>query len=170
MSTGRMRRVDEAIRQVIGDAVAGELKDPRVGFVTVTDVRTSADLSHARVYVSVLGDERRAARRRCEGLRSAHGYLQRPGRRRAAAEAHADAGVLLRRHDRPRAARRRADRRESGTTGDATSDADAHEHGALAAREQVLERIRAATRASCSRPTRTPTATRSARWSRCRGC
>ena len=50
-----MRRVDEAIRQVIGDAVAGELKDPRVGFVTVTDVRTSPDLRHARVYVSVLG-------------------------------------------------------------------------------------------------------------------
>lgn len=75
MSTGRMRRVDEAIRQVIGEAVAGELKDPRVGFVTVTDVRTSADLSHARVYVSVLGDEpgREAT---LEGLRSAHGYLQ----------------------------------------------------------------------------------------------
>ena len=54
MTSGRMRRVDEAIRQVIGEVVAGELKDPRVGFVTVTDVRTSADLSHARVYVSVL--------------------------------------------------------------------------------------------------------------------
>ncbi len=76
MSSGRMRRVDEAIRQVIGEVVAGELKDPRVGFVTVTDVRTSADLSHARVYVSVLGDEpRREAT--LAGLRSAHGYLQR---------------------------------------------------------------------------------------------
>src|SRR5205807_10398451 len=81
MTTGRMRRVDEAIRQVIGDAVAGDLKDPRVGFVTVTDVRTSADLRHARVYVSVLGDagapsepaQREAS---LEGLRSAHGYLQ----------------------------------------------------------------------------------------------
>ncbi len=71
-----MRRVDEAIRQVIGEVVAGELKDPRVGFVTVTDVRTSADLSHARVYVSVLGDEpdREAT---LAGLRSAHGYMQR---------------------------------------------------------------------------------------------
>ena len=70
-----MRRVDEAIRQVIGDAVAGELKDPRVGFVTVTDVRTSADLSHARVYVSVLGDaEQREVS--LDGLRSAHGFLQ----------------------------------------------------------------------------------------------
>ena len=90
MSTGRMRRVDEAIRQVIGEAVAGELKDPRVGFVTVTDVRTSADLSHARVYVSVLDDDRsretlaagehpRFGQREAtlDGLRSAHGYLQR---------------------------------------------------------------------------------------------
>jgi ribosome-binding factor A len=70
-----MRRVDEAIRQVIGDAVTVELKDPRVGFVTVTDVRTSADLRHARVYVSVLGDE---AQREATmaGLRSAHGFLQ----------------------------------------------------------------------------------------------
>lgn len=76
MSGDRMRRVDEAIREVIGDAVASELKDPRVGFVTVTDVKTSADLRHARVYVSVLGDsERRLAT--LEGLRSAHGYLQR---------------------------------------------------------------------------------------------
>jgi ribosome-binding factor A len=70
-----MRRVDEAIRQVLGDVVGGELKDPRVGFVTVTDVRTSADLRHARVYVSVLGDaEQRQAS--LDGLRSAHGFLQ----------------------------------------------------------------------------------------------
>jgi ribosome-binding factor A len=83
MSSDRMRRVDEAIREVIGDAVASELKDPRVGFVTVTDVRTSADLTHARVYVSVLGDsEQRQAT--LAGLQSAHGYLQ----RRIAVELH----------------------------------------------------------------------------------
>jgi ribosome-binding factor A len=83
MSSDRMRRVDEAIRQVIGDAVASELKDPRVGFVTVTDVRTSADLSHARVYVSVLGNhDTRVAT--MDGLNSAHGYLQ----RRIAGELH----------------------------------------------------------------------------------
>ncbi len=81
MSTGRMRRVDEAIRQVVGDAVAAELKDPRVGFVTVTDVRTSADLRHARVYVSVLGDGGRPSTNEQReatmiGLRSAHGFLQ----------------------------------------------------------------------------------------------
>ena len=81
MATGRMRRVDEAIRQVIGDAVAADLKDPRVGFVTVTDVKTSADLRHARVYVSVLGKDGHAAADEdradtLAGLASAHGFLQ----------------------------------------------------------------------------------------------
>jgi ribosome-binding factor A len=70
-----MRRVDEAMRQVLGDALAQELKDPRVGFVTVTDVKTSPDLRHARVYVSVLGDQP-AREATLEGLRSAHGFLQ----------------------------------------------------------------------------------------------
>ena len=70
-----MRRVDEGVRQVLADALAMELKDPRVGFVTVTDVRTSADLRHARVYVSVLGDDTQREAT-LAGLRSAHGYLQ----------------------------------------------------------------------------------------------
>ena len=76
MSSDRMRRVDEAIREVLSDAVGQGLKDPRIGFVTVTDVKTSPDLRHARVYVSVLGteDEREAS---LDGLRSAHGFLQR---------------------------------------------------------------------------------------------
>jgi ribosome-binding factor A len=70
-----MRRVDEAVREVLGDAVTQDLKDPRVGFVTVTEVRTSPDLRQARVFVSVLGtpDEKTAT---LEGLASAHGILQ----------------------------------------------------------------------------------------------
>jgi ribosome-binding factor A len=74
MSTERMRRVDEAMREVLGAAVS-DLKDPRVGFVTVTDVKTSPDLRQARVFVSVLGDpaERSAT---LDGLASAHGVLQ----------------------------------------------------------------------------------------------
>jgi ribosome-binding factor A len=75
MRDGRMRRVDEAVRAVISDAIAKDLKDPRVGFVTVTAVKTSPDLRHARVYVSVLGDEQ-ARSETLEGLRSAHGFLQ----------------------------------------------------------------------------------------------
>ncbi|HEX7097383.1 MAG TPA: 30S ribosome-binding factor RbfA [Acidimicrobiales bacterium] len=77
MTGDRMRRVDEAIREVLSDALgSGELKDPRIGFVTVTDVKTSADLRHARVYVTVLGDD---AQREAtvQGLQSAHGVLQR---------------------------------------------------------------------------------------------
>ena len=76
MSGSRMRRVDEAVRAVLSDAITQELKDPRVGFVTVTGVKTSPDLRHARVYVSVLGDD---AQREASlaGLRSAHGFLQR---------------------------------------------------------------------------------------------
>jgi ribosome-binding factor A len=75
MGTGRMRRVDEAVRAVLSDAIAKDLQDPRVGFVTVTAVKTSPDLRHARVYVSVLGDEQARAET-LDGLRSAHGFLQ----------------------------------------------------------------------------------------------
>ena len=75
MSVERMRRVDEAVREVLSDVLSHEVKDPRVGFVTVTDVKTSPDLSHARVYVSVLGDAE-AVSASLEGLRSAHGFLQ----------------------------------------------------------------------------------------------
>ena len=76
MSGGRMRRVDEAVREVLSAAITQGLKDPRVGFVTVTSVETSPDLRHARVFVSVLGDDPQRGRT-LDGLRSAHGYLQR---------------------------------------------------------------------------------------------
>ncbi|MBX5468280.1 MAG: 30S ribosome-binding factor RbfA [Thermoleophilaceae bacterium] len=70
-----MRRVNEALREVLSAHIAADLKDPRIGFVTVTAVDTSPDLRHARVYVSVLGSpaERDAA---LEGLRSSAGFLQ----------------------------------------------------------------------------------------------
>jgi ribosome-binding factor A len=70
-----MRRVNEVIREVLGAAIATEMKDPRIGFVTVTDVDTSPDLSAARVYVSVLGSEEERDQT-MDGLRSAHGFLQ----------------------------------------------------------------------------------------------
>jgi ribosome-binding factor A len=76
MTSDRMRRVDGAIREVLSSALSEGLKDPRVGFVTVTAVETAPDLRRARVYVSVLGDEPNR-RRTLAGLRSAHGYLQR---------------------------------------------------------------------------------------------
>ena len=72
--TERMRRVNEAIREVLAAALL-ELKDPRIGFVTVTGVKTSPDLRHARVFVSVLGSESKRERS-LEGLAAAHGVLQ----------------------------------------------------------------------------------------------
>src|ERR687883_1150963 len=70
----RLRRVNEAVKEVLSESI-GELKDPRIGFVTVTSVRTSPDLRHARVFVSVLGSERKRERS-LEGLAAAHGVLQ----------------------------------------------------------------------------------------------
>jgi ribosome-binding factor A len=70
-----MRRVNEAMREVLSARITEGLKDPRVGFITVTSVETSTDLRHARVYVSVLGDEQERAEA-LEGLRSSRGYLQ----------------------------------------------------------------------------------------------
>jgi ribosome-binding factor A len=70
-----MRRVNEAVREVLSARIAEGLSDPRIGFVTLTSVETSTDLRHARVYVSVLGDAE-AVEASLEGLRSAHGYLQ----------------------------------------------------------------------------------------------
>jgi ribosome-binding factor A len=70
----RMRRVNESVRQVLSEALP-ELKDPRIGFVTVTGVETSSDLRHARVFVSVLGSEKKR-KKSLEGLAAAHGVLQ----------------------------------------------------------------------------------------------
>jgi ribosome-binding factor A len=70
----RMRKVNEAVKEVLSEAVP-ELKDPRIGFVTVTGVRTSRDLRHATVFVSVLGSEKKRERT-LAGLQAAHGPLQ----------------------------------------------------------------------------------------------
>ena len=72
--TARMRRVNEAVRAVLSEALP-ELKDPRIGFVTVTGVETSPDLRSARVFVSVLGSaQKRDAS--MTALASAHAVLQ----------------------------------------------------------------------------------------------
>ena len=77
----RMERMADQIRNAIAVMIAEELRDPRIGFVTVTRVELSADLQHARVRVSVLGDEsiRNAT---LEGLQSAAGFLRREIARR----------------------------------------------------------------------------------------
>lgn len=75
MPGSRMRRVNEAVREVLSGHITDDLKDPRIGFVTVTGVDTSPDLRHARVYVSVLGNDAQK-QDALEGLRSSAGFLQ----------------------------------------------------------------------------------------------
>jgi ribosome-binding factor A len=70
----RMRRVNESVRQVLAETLP-ELKDPRIGLVTITGVVTASDLRHATVYVSVLGNEKKKAAT-LRGLEAAHGLLQ----------------------------------------------------------------------------------------------
>jgi ribosome-binding factor A len=75
MTSRRALKVAEAIREVVGMAVLAELKDPRIRDVTVTYVEVSADLRHAKVHVSVMGDEARQ-QLSLRGLQSAAGFLQ----------------------------------------------------------------------------------------------
>lgn len=71
----RLRRVNESVKEVVSAAIADGLKDPRVGFVTVTGVETTQDLRHAKVFVSVLGGAKERAAT-LAGLEASHGYLQ----------------------------------------------------------------------------------------------
>jgi ribosome-binding factor A len=75
MPGDRMRRVNEAVKEVLSTHIAGHLRDPRIGFVTVTSVETSPDLRRARVFVSVLGSEEEREQS-IAGLNASHGYLQ----------------------------------------------------------------------------------------------
>ena len=72
--SGRMRRVNESLRQVLSEALP-DLKDPRIGFVTITGVETTTDLKQATVYLSVYGKEQ-VRRDTLAALSAAHGVLQ----------------------------------------------------------------------------------------------
>jgi ribosome-binding factor A len=71
----RLEKAAEAIREVVSMAILTELNDPRIRDVTVTFVEVSADLRHAKVHVSVMGDEARQ-KLTLRGLQSAAGFLQ----------------------------------------------------------------------------------------------
>lgn len=79
--TRRTQRVGEAMREAIGEIVQRRLKDPRIGFVTITAVRVTPDLSKAHVYYTVLGDEEAQEATR-EGLESAKPFLRTEAGRR----------------------------------------------------------------------------------------
>lgn len=74
-SSRRPEQVAETLRQVIADALTREIRDPRVGFVTLTGVIVTNDLSHARIMVTVPGEEAEKTRA-LEGLQSAAGFLR----------------------------------------------------------------------------------------------
>jgi ribosome-binding factor A len=75
MSSRRIAKVAEAVREQVSTSILFELKDPRVKYVTVTGVEVSADLRNAKVHVSVMGDEK-TQRLTLQGLQSARGFLQ----------------------------------------------------------------------------------------------
>jgi ribosome-binding factor A len=76
MGQARRERVADALREEISALLQSDVRDPRVGFVTITEVRVSPDLSHARVFASVLGVEE-VQRESIEALNCASGFLQR---------------------------------------------------------------------------------------------
>ena len=72
----RMERVQELMKQELSKIILQDLKDPRIGFVTVTAVDVSSDLRNARVYVSLMGSEQQIADS-WRGLQSSRGFLRR---------------------------------------------------------------------------------------------
>jgi ribosome-binding factor A len=75
MSSRRIAKIAEAVREQVSTSILFELKDPRVTNVTVTRVEVSSDLRNAKVYVSIMGDEK-TQRLSLRGLESARGFLQ----------------------------------------------------------------------------------------------
>ncbi|HVM95445.1 MAG TPA: 30S ribosome-binding factor RbfA [Candidatus Acidoferrales bacterium] len=75
MSSRRVERVSESVREAIAEMLVSEVKDPRIGFVTITGAAISDDLRHARVLFSCIGDQN-ARDRTLAGLRSASGFMK----------------------------------------------------------------------------------------------
>ncbi len=76
MPSGRIQKVAEAIKEEVAQILQQELKDPRIGFVTITQVRVTADLQHATVYFSLLEGHGTPAETEA-GLKSAQGFIRR---------------------------------------------------------------------------------------------
>lgn len=75
MTSRRVQKAAEAVREVVSMAILADLKDPRIEGVTVTYVEVSPDMRNAKVHVSIMGDE--TAQQLClQGLQSSAGYLQ----------------------------------------------------------------------------------------------
>jgi len=75
MSEFRAERLAVLIKEELGDIIQKELKDPRIGFTSITNVRVSKDISHAKIYVSVFGDQEQQGAT-MKGLESAKGFIR----------------------------------------------------------------------------------------------
>src|SRR5574342_541160 len=75
MMSHRANRVGEQMKKELGDIISRKIKDPRIGFVTVTDVQVTGDLQQAKVYISVLGDEEQRENT-LKGLAKAKGFIR----------------------------------------------------------------------------------------------
>ena len=75
MTASRAERLAEVIKVEASDIIQRDLRDPRIGFVSITEVVVSADLRHAKIFVSVMGDDD-AKRRTMEGLQRACGHVR----------------------------------------------------------------------------------------------
>lgn len=75
MSASRAERLAEVIKVEASDIIQRDLQDPRIGFASITDVVVSHDLRHAKIFVSVLGDDE-AKQRTMEGLQRAQGHIR----------------------------------------------------------------------------------------------
>ncbi|AGK53094.1 MAG: rbfA [Bacillus sp. (in: firmicutes)] len=71
----RANRVGEQMKKELGEIISRKIKDPRIGFVTVTDVEVSGDLQQAKVFISVLGDEKQRENT-LKGLAKAKGFIR----------------------------------------------------------------------------------------------
>ena len=96
MTNPRVRKVADRIQVVVAEMLERRIKDPRLGFVTITDVRVSGDTQHASVFYTVLGEDDQLAAS-AAALESAKGADPRRGRQAAGDAARADAGVHPRR-------------------------------------------------------------------------
>lgn len=75
MKSQRLARIDHEIQRILGTLITQELRDPRLGFVTVTRAEVSDDLQHCKVFVSIIGD-RHVARQSLDALKSASKFLR----------------------------------------------------------------------------------------------
>lgn len=76
MSQLRANRVAEEIKKIIGEIISQKLKDPRVGFVTITDVEVTGDLQQAKIFLTVLGDNKAEEEETLAGLEKAKGFIR----------------------------------------------------------------------------------------------